>query len=757
VERVKARVSRAALDRAVYEGLRPSSLCLGLLFLFFAVAHRVVLPPDAALPLAALALLSSIAFLGLAEILRRRRIPIAWAHPLAFAMASLALANGALHLQLLAEPSQAAYLILIVVGCGLVFLSWPWLAAIIFLTWAAWVAAFRSAQPSPDWQHFGFALAAASALAPMLLSLRLAAHRRAWQRHVHERHQLRQLRRAARASQAELEKRVEQRTAELVAANAALRAEVDERVRAADRAQRFARAIETCTDGIVLADADGRITELNDAMVEMFGAEDKGALIGRLTFELVVPDDERRARSTIDQLYATGSSPSQEYQIVRFDGQVVPIEAAVALISESIKDAHGFVVVVRDVTERRRFQDALRRSEAYFRALVENSADVIVVFDERGAIRARPSLEALSAGPFGHRLPQIVERLAIDAVHPDDAASVVRTFRASLKTPETTPTLEFRVRRRDGSWATAEATFRNLLDDPAVAGVVATVRDRSARKAAEDELRRAKEEAEAANRAKTDFLATISHELRSPLHAIIGYTDLLREEAFGRVEPEQGEALARIRSRADSLFELISAVLDLSAMDADRLRLHVAEVDLRNVLAEVEAETRELWAPSGLEMRWDVDPGVIPVLSDAGKIKVVVKNLVSNAIRFTDRGGIATSVKSVPGGVEIRVKDTGVGIPESGMATIFEAFRQLETTPAREIGGTGLGLHIVARLLVLLHGSIDVESEVGRGSTFFVRLPQHIGAGAEPPSSELASTRDSAAPVGGESDRRGAP
>jgi hypothetical protein len=123
VERVKARVSRAALDRAVSEGLRPSSLCLGLLFLFFAVAHRVVLPPDAARPLSAFALFSSIAFLVLAEILRRRRIPIAWAHPLAFAMASLALANGALHLQLLEEPSQAAYLILIVVGCGLVFLS----------------------------------------------------------------------------------------------------------------------------------------------------------------------------------------------------------------------------------------------------------------------------------------------------------------------------------------------------------------------------------------------------------------------------------------------------------------------------------------------------------------------------------------------------------------------------------------------------------------------------------------------------------
>jgi PAS domain S-box-containing protein len=745
VERVKSRVSRAALDRAVYDGLRPSSLCLGLLFLFFAVAHRVVLPPDPARPLSALASLSAIAFLALWGILRRRELPVAWAHPLAFAMASVALANGALHLQLLEEPSQAAYLILIVVGCGLVFLSWPWLAAIILLTWAVWGAAFRSALPSPEWQHFGFALAAASALAPMLLALRLAAHGRAWRRRVHDRHQYRELRRAARASQAELEKRVQLRTAELVAANAALRAEVDERVRAADRAQRFARAIETCTDGIALADAEGRITELNDAMVEMFGAADKEALLGRLTFELVVPEDEPRARATIDRLYATGSSPSQEYQVVRFDGEVVPIEAAVALLSESIEDAQGFVVVVRDVTERRRFQDALRRSEAYFRALVENSADVIIVFDERGAVRARPSLEALSAGPFGHRLPDIVDRLAIDSVHPDDAASVVRAFGKALKAPEATSTLEFRVRRRDGSWATAEATFRNLLDDPAVAGVVATVRDRSARKEAEDELRRAKEEAEAANRAKTDFLATISHELRSPLHAIIGYTDLLREEVFGRVVAQQAEALERIRSRADSLFELISAVLDLSAMDADRLRLHVAEVDLRHVLGEVEAETRELWAPSGLEMKWEVEPGVLPVLSDAGKIKVIVKNLVSNAIRFTDRGSITTSVRRVPGGVEIRVHDTGVGIPASGMATIFEPFRQLETTPAREIGGTGLGLHIVARLLVLLHGSIDVESELGRGSTFVVRLPQHLGAAAETSSREL--TPDPNAPA----------
>src|SRR5262249_11176937 len=148
-----------------------------------------------------------------------------------------------------------------------------------------------------------------------------------------------------------------------------------------------------------------------------------------------VAEDEPRARATIEQLYATGSSPSLEYQIVRFDGRIVPIEAAVALIEEPHKGMRGFVVVVRDVTERRRYQDALRRSEASFRALVENSADVIIVSDERGAIRARPSLDALSAGPFGHRLPQIVDRLAIDAVHPDDASAVARAFRAAIKQP----------------------------------------------------------------------------------------------------------------------------------------------------------------------------------------------------------------------------------------------------------------------------------------------------------------------------------
>ena len=236
------------------------------------------------------------------------------------------------------------------------------------------------------------------------------------------------------------------------------------------------------------------------------------------------------------------------------------------------------------------------------------------------------------------------------------------------------------------------------------------------------------EELERANRLKYDFVATMSHELRTPLNVIMGYSDLLLEGEFGALGQEPLEILRRIDSSARQLLELINATLDLSRLDAGKLVLERKEVSLAELIGTVGAETREHEKPD-VAVAWHVAPRLPALHTDPLKLKVVIKNLVANAIKFTDHGDVTVRAARRAGGVEIAVSDTGIGIPPETQAFIFEPFRQAESAMTRRYGGVGLGLYIARRLVDLLGGTISVESAAGQGSTFRVWLP---GGGPAP-------------------------
>jgi len=254
-------------------------------------------------------------------------------------------------------------------------------------------------------------------------------------------------------------------------------------------------------------------------------------------------------------------------------------------------------------------------------------------------------------------------------------------------------------------------------------GVVMVFRDITPRYEAEQELRAAKEAAEAASRTKSEFLATMSHELRTPLSVVIGYTDILSRGTFGPLTEQEVGALRMIRRNAFELLELITAILDLSRLEAGRLPLEMKEIQLPALLGEVKAETQGVWEQSSLTFVWHVADKLPLLRTDPGKLKMVLKNLLGNAVKFTEQGSIRVEAHGQQDGIAISISDTGIGIPPEEVRNIFEPFLQVERSTTRRYGGIGLGLHIVKRLLEMLGGTIEVQSEIGHGSTFRVWVP----------------------------------
>jgi len=231
---------------------------------------------------------------------------------------------------------------------------------------------------------------------------------------------------------------------------------------------------------------------------------------------------------------------------------------------------------------------------------------------------------------------------------------------------------------------------------------------------------------EQANQAKAKFLAMMSHELRTPLNAIAGYTELLSLGVRGPVTEAQMEDLARIRRNKDHLLAIITDILSFARLDAGQLELRMAAVPAQSVLRDVEEMMRAQFAEKGVSFHAEPVASELLVRVDREKLRQILLNLVTNALRFTADGGtvvMRATPAPEPGMVDISVVDTGVGIPGDRLEQIFEPFVQIDSSLTRRVGGTGLGLAIARDLAAAMGGIVQVESEEGKGSTFTVRVP----------------------------------
>src|SRR6218665_1992445 len=242
-----------------------------------------------------------------------------------------------------------------------------------------------------------------------------------------------------------------------------------------------------------------------------------------------------------------------------------------------------------------------------------------------------------------------------------------------------------------------------------------------------ERLRRQAIQLEQASAAKSQFLANMSHELRTPLNAILGYTNMLLQGVNGELPPAQRRSLSRIDSNGRHLLEIINEILDITRIEAGRMPLHLSEFRLPELIQEVMAELDPIIVRSKLAVSAAVDPHLPAVHSDRQKVKQIVVNLLSNALKFTHEGSIKvkTSYEVATATLHISVTDTGIGIDPVHQEKIWEDFQQVDSSPTRAYGGTGLGLSICRRLVSMLDGRVGLESVVGRGSTFTLHLPQH--------------------------------
>ena len=288
-----------------------------------------------------------------------------------------------------------------------------------------------------------------------------------------------------------------------------------------------------------------------------------------------------------------------------------------------------------------------------------------------------------------------------------------------------TAVLEFRLRHSLGHWVTVEAIGRSRIEDPAVGGVVVNLRDVTGRKRVEVALRAAKEQAESANRIKSQFLANISHELRTPLNAVIGFSEVLTAGYAGDLSAKQREYVEDIRVSGQHLLSLINDILDLSKAEAGKLELVEEQVVVDALVGQAVGMLRERAEVAGISVCSEVSPG-LPVLSgDGRKIKQIVLNLLSNAIKFTPAGGrvTITAGRGSDGGLRIVVADTGIGMSRDELDVALEAFGQVDSKLNRRFDGTGLGLPL-ARMLAELHGgSLTLDSEKNIGTTATLLLP----------------------------------
>lgn len=487
---------------------------------------------------------------------------------------------------------------------------------------------------------------------------------------------------------------------------------------------RFRLVVEASPNAIVLVDGDGRVAMVNQQTEQMFGYP-RAELLGQ-PVERLLPENLRHGHVGMRQAFYQAPEHrrmggSRELFGQHRDGHMIPLEVGLSPLRNG--DELLVQAVIIDISER-------KAAEERFRLVVEASPNAIVLIDGQGRLNmVNRQTEQMFGYTREELLGEPVEKLlpeSVRALHP----GLREKFLKDPSPRRMGGSRELFGQHRDGSLIPLEVGLSPLRsgDDLLVQAVIIDI---SERRAAEQRLREQAEQLALANRYKSEFLANMSHELRTPLNSILILSEQLRHNIAGNLSEKQVKHADIVYKAGNDLLQLINDVLDLAKIEAGRVQLKLEPLNIHDLLVELDSSLRPMAEIKGLRLITQLEPGVPRVIhSDRGRLQQILRNLLSNALKFTEHGEVELaigrsdiSLDDDRETLQFTVRDSGIGIDPAQHQRIFQAFQQIDGSTSRRFGGTGLGLAITRQLVEVLGGQISLESAPGQGSRFIVRLP----------------------------------
>ena len=527
----------------------------------------------------------------------------------------------------------------------------------------------------------------------------------------------------------ELEERVAERTEELECMNEELRVQIEERSTIETQVRRERKFLRKVLDAnpqlIFLKDWDGRFVLANQAVAEIYGTtveqlegkSDADFNPDAAEIETFLRHDREVINSgrtlVIPEEPVTGRTGATRW----FQTIKVPLIAA-----DGTRQVLG---VSTDITARRHTEEQLRRTADELEALVQAAPVAIVGIDLEGKVL---SWYGGAQTMFGWTADEVVGRPL--AVVPSEKQEEFQALRTRVEHGDSIVGLETYRARKDGSRIDVGVSYAPLHDRQGhTVGAIIVYQDITERQLIAEQ-RQARETAEAANHAKSNFLANMSHELRTPLNAIIGFSELLEDQTFGPLNEKQQRYVTNVHTSGRHLLQLVNDILDLAKVEAGRLVLQPESINVKALLHDMQRGLEPLAVAKRQTFTLEIPEELLTLIADRSKVKQILYNLLSNAIKFTREGGqLGVRASPVPADdhgqpqIQIAVWDSGIGIAPEDLPRIFLEFEQLDSSYVRQQEGTGLGLALSQRLVEAHGGRIWVESTVGKGSTFTLRLP----------------------------------
>jgi two-component system sensor histidine kinase EvgS len=509
--------------------------------------------------------------------------------------------------------------------------------------------------------------------------------------------------------------------------------DISERKKSDEDLRRMATVVSDSNDAVILHDLDGKILAWNRGAKETYGYTEAEAL--QMNVRDIVAESDRGAAEDLIQKVKLGDIvKSFELKRITKDGRTIDVWLTKTLLTDENGNPVAIATTERDITERKLAETALKdkvKDLHRMATVVSDSNDAVIMHDLEGKILAWNRGAKLT---YGYTEAEALGKNVRDIVAESDREAALNLIER-IKNGEIVKSFELRRVAKDGRILDVWLTTTLLSDEKGNPVAIATTeRDITERKQAEAD-RIAKEAAESANHMKSEFLANMSHEIRTPMNAILGYAELL---GFLIEEKNQKNYLESIKSSGRGLLILINDILDLSRIEAGKTELHFEFVDTRFFFSEFTQIFSLKVEEKGLEIILDISSGIpAGIYVDEAKLRQVLFNLIGNALKFTEKGYVKLKVFVENPQIltinqdkteefidlVIEVEDTGIGISKEFQEEIFKPFVQQQGQSTKKYGGTGLGLAITLRLVNLMNGTIHLQSEPNKGSTFRVKIP----------------------------------